>query len=79
VENVRIERAVERLKDVYRASPDAALTLTEASAVSGLDPESCQAVLDALADADVVERRDDLFVRSARYDAPAAKKPTNHA
>jgi len=46
----RVVTALERLKGIYSETPDARLSLDEASSIAGLDSHSCGPVLAALID-----------------------------
>ena len=46
----RVVTALERIKGIYSETPDARLSLDEASSIAGLDNHSCGHVLAALVD-----------------------------
>ena len=61
-----IADAVERLKNVFSEIPGTQLSLAEVSRLSGLEPERCQPLLDALISAGFLSRgRDGRFRRPA--------------
>lgn len=61
--SLRIAQAIERLKDVYLASPHAGLTVQEAAEIAGIDSEACTAILGALTDAGFLALEDGVFRR----------------
>lgn len=58
----RITEAVTRLKGAFEL-PEAALSLDEASRVSGLEKSTCRVVLEALQDAHFLTSDHDVFKR----------------
>lgn len=64
---VRVTQGVERLKGVFLETPGTELSLEDASLLSGLEPNVCGLVLEALADARFLRRTSQgLFVRRTR-------------
>ena len=55
----RVETLVMRIQGDFLATPALRLSVTQAERRFGLDRPSCEAVLDALADADVLRRSAD--------------------
>ena len=50
-----------RMQDVFLNHPAATLTAEQVRAIAGTDPVVCDAVLDALVDSGVVERKADGY------------------
>jgi hypothetical protein len=66
-----IASAVHLLRGVYLEEPDVRLSARDASLLSGLEPSTCQIILEVLADAQFLRRsQNGQFVR--RADAPVA-------
>jgi hypothetical protein len=65
--------AVRQLTGIFTLEPERQLSLAEAERLTGLDPQSCQIVLETLQDARVLSRASDgRFARSDRPSGPAA-------
>jgi hypothetical protein len=61
---VRVTEGVERLKGVFLEMPGTQLSIDDASLLSGLEPDVCGLVLEALEDARFLRRTGKgLFVR----------------
>jgi DNA-binding IclR family transcriptional regulator len=59
--------AIDRLKAIFTEVPGTQLTVKEASRMSGLDPERCQPVLDALVSTGFLARgRDGRFWKTSQ-------------
>ncbi|MQA28364.1 MAG: hypothetical protein GEU82_00795 [Luteitalea sp.] len=67
----RIADAVQQLTGVFMQEPERELSLAEAERLTGLDPASCQIVLETLQDARFLRRATDgRFVRNDREPSP---------
>ena len=65
-----IAEAVQLLRGVYLDAPGCVLSAREASQISGLEPSTCQIILEVLADARFLRRSGDgQFVK--RADSPS--------
>jgi hypothetical protein len=62
--SMRVEEALQRLKDVYLSDPVASLTVEEAAALTELETYVCHALMEALADARFLQRDAATFVRN---------------
>ena len=68
-----IAAAVHLLREVYLEAPASRLSACDASQISGLEPSTCQIILEVLADARFLRRSPEgVFVRRA-------DPPFNHA
>jgi hypothetical protein len=82
----RIENLVMRIQDDFLQTPWLALTVSSARRRFGIDDVTCEAILDALADAHVVSKsRQGIYVRefpertAARAGARFRCGPSRHA
>ena len=63
-----IAAAVHLLRGIYLEQPASRLSAGDASRISGLEPSTCQIILEVLADTKFLRRSGDAFVRVS--DAP---------
>jgi DNA-binding IclR family transcriptional regulator len=60
---LRVVEALTRLKGVFLEAPATQLSFTEATQLSGLEPTTCQIILEALEETRFLERHNGLFIR----------------
>lgn len=65
-----IAAAVHLLRGVYLEQPASRLSAGDASRLSGLEPSTCQIILEVLADTKFLRRSGDAFVRRADVPMP---------